>query len=140
MVNEFRESSLWEAKAHDDFRNKTKKQMKNLIGLTPFKEFKFFNIKTDSKQENDIDFSSDDSKSFLELQNQQKLFNKKGSLLFKNKAENSIFSLEDKDEEKIDDPLKDFPKNFDWRSINNTNFDTPVEHQGKFTYPSSSFN
>lgn len=135
MVNEFRESSLWEAKAHDDFKNKTKKQMKNLIGLTPFKEFKFFNIKTDIQPQNEKGFSSEDSKSFLELQNKQKLFNNKKSFLFKNKAENSIFSLEDKDEERIDDSLKDLPKNFDWRNINNTNFDTPVEHQGKLTYP-----
>ena len=133
MVNEFRESSLWEAKAHEDFRNKTKKQMKNLIGLTPFIEFKFINLKTDNNQENDIDFPYEDPKSFLQIQNKQKLFNKKGSLLFKNKGENSIFTYEEgKIEGKID-PLKDLPKSFDWRNVNNINFDTPIEHQGKFT-------
>jgi hypothetical protein len=132
MVNEFRESSLWEAKAHDDFKNKTAKQMKNLIGLTPFKEFKFLNVK--NLKDQNLVKDEEIPTSFLELKTKQRLFAKKNSLFFKSKGETSIFSTEDEQSHPINEPSS-LPANFDWRNINNSNFDPPVEHQGFFFPP-----
>lgn len=105
MVNKVEVNSPWKAKFHEDFANKTHKHMRNLLGLTRFKELKLRNaLHSYSISHESHVFKTEDSElSFLQLTDSQE-------------NENSFAEL---------------PKSFDWRAHQAINYDTPVVHQGE---------
>lgn len=107
MVNKVELNSPWRAKFHEDFANKTHKHMRNLLGLTRFKELKLRTALNSYISHDPRVFKADatDSRlfSFLQLANPQ---------------EN-------------ESSLENLPKSFDWRAHNTINYDSPVVHQGE---------
>lgn len=145
MVNNISANSPWKAKLHDNFLNKSHRHMKNLLGLTRFKELKlqsvlnFYNLdKEQQSSESDImaplfpEAESLFPSGFLQLKAK---IRQKSSSSWEYEDKRDEFSFfEDNSSTR---PLcqssssDKIPRCFDWRDQNSINYDTPVEHQGE---------
>ena len=127
LVNDIKLNSPWKAKLHDDFLNKTHRHMKNLLGLTRFKELKLKQSLNSYLKNTENDFEED----FFD----ENSFSSTGFLQIRSK-------IKHKYENSWDESLEDMvlcdnssnealPRCFDWRNHNSINFDSPVQHQGE---------
>lgn len=111
-INDERISSPWKAKFHDFMSNKTHTQMKKLLGITHSKTYKY-----------KISFLESASQTFLHQPKHRKTLKKNSS-----PQQNTLSSSENV--ASFGKSSKELPKNFDWRSFNGINYDTPVRSQG----------
>lgn len=116
-INDDKIKSPWKAKFHESIMsNKTHKEMKQLLGLTEYKSYKYRMSFLQASEKYSVEKPS--HRKFLKKsQNYQKPFS---------------FSQESSQE-----PLdlcghsnSEIPRCFDWRSYESTNYDTPIKRQG----------
>jgi len=143
VVNNVTANSPWKAKLHDNFLNKSHRHMKNLLGLTRFKELKLQNVLNSYSRE--VEESETELGNTLFPENEE-IF-PSGFLQLKAKIRQKTqlsWEYEDKKDEFSffeNDPsppkivcettsTDSVPRCFDWRDQNSINYDTPVQHQG----------
>ena len=120
LVNDLTSKLPWKAKNTESFREKTKGQMKKLIGMTRFKQVKLRlsgGIKEGASRP--IPQLASSSDSFLQINFRSKLKLRKGAIHAPVRISNCEGTT-----------VTGYPKCFDWRNSSGINFDTPVKSQG----------
>ena len=126
-INDEKLNSPWKAKFHESLMlNKTHKEMKHLLGITDYKNYKHRTVSfLETSQKNDY-------RETIHKENYDYRSTHRKSLR-KNTQNQKVFSFSENNHHHIEvcgNSDNDIPRCFDWRLNDGVNYDTPIKRQG----------